>query len=60
METQETAMHLEYAVVERTQRDISIAVKALRRAIQREDRELGTDGLGVRLALIVDELLQWC
>jgi hypothetical protein len=52
-------MEKEDLVVERTKRDITVAVNALRRAIAREDRELGRDGIGNRLSLLLDELLQW-
>jgi len=51
--------HFEDAVVESTRQDINAAIRNLRRAIEREDRELGTDGIGSQLSLIVDELLRW-
>ena len=51
--------HFEAAVVEATRRDINAALKLLRRARDREDREFGVDGIGRRLAEIVDELLEW-
>lgn len=44
-------------VISEAQKDIAVAVEALRRAIRREDLELGPDGIGNRLALINDELL---
>lgn len=44
-------------VIEETRLDLLTAVDALRRAIQREDSEFGSDGLGNRLSLTLDELL---
>lgn len=58
METEAQQLH-EYEAVLRARKDINIAIRALRRAIAREDREFGVDGLGGRLDLIKDELLQW-
>ena len=55
----ETYERWEDKVVESTRQDIVVAVEVLRRAIEREDSELGLDGLGNRLSLILDELLQW-
>jgi hypothetical protein len=49
-------VHIEDAVVESTRRDINVAINALRRAIDREDREFG-GGIGTKLDLIKDELL---
>ena len=46
-------------VVADTGQDIAIAIQALRRAVAREDLELGSNGIGTLLALIVDELLAW-
>ena len=53
-------MQTEDVVVGLTQQDIAAAIENLRRAIDREDLELGGDGIGNRLSLIVDELLAWC
>jgi hypothetical protein len=58
MESGTQQLRQEYEEVLRTRKDINIAVQALRRAIAREDREFGADGLGARLDLIKDELLQ--
>ena len=49
----------EIEVVEATRLDINEALKALRRARDREDSELGPEGIGRRLGEIIDELLTW-
>lgn len=51
--------HWEDQIVRDTQKDLEEVVEILRRAVAREDSKLGVDGIGTRLALVVDELLQF-
>ena len=53
---EESQSYFENVVTER-RKDLDIAIDALRRAIDREDRELGSDGIGTHLDIIKDELL---